>query len=420
MVWSWHVIFPELAPRVRGRCSAAAGSMWHERTDFGRFQHCRRPGSAATMGATFGLLQIVRKEPKAMDAPVIDRTKLESFLARAVADLSAGYGGVMVSLGSKLGLYKAMAGAGPISSIELAARAGCAERYVREWLNAQAAGGYVGYHAVSDTYELSPEQAIVLADEDSPVYIPNAWNVPASMWFDEHKAVEAFRTGKGVAWGQHESRLYCGVAAFYRNAYRGSLLSEWLPALDGVVRRLHDGIAVADVGCGHGHSTVLMAEAFPQSRFHGFDPHAASIDEARRIAADAGVAARAGFEVARAVDYPGRDYGLICFFDCLHDLGDPVAAARHAAEALAPDGTVMLVEPFANDRVEDNLSPVARLYYAASTTICCAHAISEGGNLVLGAQAGEARLAEVFRKAGFTHFRRAAETPFNLILEARR
>ena len=355
-----------------------------------------------------------------MNARVIDQTKLESFLTRAVADLSAGYGGVMVSLGSKLGLYKAMAGAGPISSRELAARAGCTERYVREWLNAQAAGGYVGYHAVSDTYELSPEQAMVLADEDSPVYIPNAWNVPASMWFDEHKAVEAFRTGKGVAWGQHESRLYCGVAAFYRNAYRGSLVSEWLPALDGVVGRLRDGIAVADVGCGHGHSTVLMAEAFPQSRFRGFDPHAASIGEARRIAADAGVAARAGFEVARAVDYPGRDYGLICFFDCLHDLGDPVAAARHAAEALAPDGTVMLVEPFANDRVEDNLSPVARLYYAASTTICCAHAISEGGNLVLGAQAGEARLAEVFRKAGFTHFRRAAETPFNLILEARR
>ena len=355
-----------------------------------------------------------------MDAPIINQTKLESFLTRAIADLSAGYGGVMVSLGSKLGLYKAMAGAGPINSRELAARAGCAERYVSEWLNAQVAGGYVGYHAVSGTYELSPEQAMVLADEDSPVYIPNAWNVPASMWFDEDKAIEAFRTGKGVAWGEHHGRLYCGVAAFYRNAYRGSLLSEWLPALDGVVERLEAGIAVADVGCGHGHSTLLMAEAFPRSRFHGFDGHPASIDAARRNAADAGLSTRVTFDVTRAIDYAGRNYGLICFFDCLHDMGDPIAAARHAAEVLAPDGTVMLVEPFANDRIEDNISPVARLYYAASTTLCCAHAISEGGNLVLGAQAGEARLAEVFRKAGLTRFRRAAETPFNLILEARR
>jgi len=351
---------------------------------------------------------------------MIDQTKLESFLARAVGDLSAGYGGVMVSLGSKLGLYKAMSGAGPISSKELAARAGCAERYVREWLNAQAAGGYVGYHAISDTYELSPEHAMVLADEHSPVFIPNAWQVPASMWFDEEKAIEAFRSGKGVAWGEHDGRLYCGVAAFYRNAYRGSLVSEWLPALDGVVEKLNAGITVADVGCGYGHSSVLMAQAFPQSRFHGFDVQSTSIDEARRNAAETGLAARVTFDAARAVDYPGKEYGLICFFDCLHDMGDPIAAARHAAEVVAPDGTVMLVEPFANDRVEDNISPVARLYYAASTTLCCAHAISEGGNLVLGAQAGEARLAEVFRKAGFTRFRRAAETPFNLILEARR
>jgi SAM-dependent methyltransferase len=355
-----------------------------------------------------------------MDASVIDRTKLESFLVRAVGDLSAGYGGVMVSLGSKLGLYKAMAGAGPISAGELAARAGCAERYVAEWLNAQAAGGYVAYHAASDTYELSPEQAMVLADEDSPVFIPNAWQVPGSMWFDEHRAIQAFRTGKGVAWGDHDGRLYCGVAAFYRNAYRGSLLTDWLPALDGIVDRLKAGIEVADVGCGHGHSTLLMAEAFPRSRFHGFDAHPGSIEEARRHAAESGLADRVTFEVTRAVNYPGRNYGLICFFDCLHDMGDPVAAAWHAAGALAPDGTVMLVEPFANDRVEDNLSPVARLYYAASTMLCCAHAISEGGKLVLGAQAGEARLAEVFRKAGFGRFRRAAETPFNLILEARR
>jgi ubiquinone/menaquinone biosynthesis C-methylase UbiE len=210
------------------------------------------------------------------------------------------------------------------------------------------------------------------------------------------------------------------VAAFYRNAYRGSLLSEWLPALDGVVDQLTAGITVADVGCGHGHSTILMAQAFPHSRFHGFDSHAASIEDARRNAADAGVADRVVFDVARAVNYPGGNYGLICFFDCLHDMGDPVAAARYAAKVLAASGTVMLVEPFANDQVEDNVSPVARMYYAASTTLCCAHAISEGGSLVLGAQAGEARLADVFRKAGFTHFRRAAATSFNLILEGRR
>jgi SAM-dependent methyltransferase len=355
-----------------------------------------------------------------METPVIDQTKLDSFLSRAVGDLSAGYGGVMVSVGTKLGLYKAMAGAGPISPLELAARTGCAERYVREWLNSQAAGGYVHYHAISSTYELSPEQALVLADEESPVYMPHAWQVPASMWLDEEKTIEAFRTGQGVAWGEHDDRLHFGVASFYRNAYHGSLVAQWLPALEGVVERLEAGIAVADVGCGHGHSSLLMAEAFPRSRFHGFDTHTASITAARQHAAKAGLDARVTYEVARAVDYPGGDYGLICFFDCLHDMGDPVAAARYAAGALAPDGTVMLVEPFANDRIEDNLSPVARIYYTASVTLCCAHAISEGGRQVLGAQAGESRLAEVFRKAGFTRFRRVAETPFNLILQAQR
>lgn len=355
-----------------------------------------------------------------MQAPVVDQAKLNTFFMRALEDLSAGYGGVMVSLGSRLGLYKAMSGAGPITSRDLAARTGCTERYVREWLNAQVAGGYVAYHAVSGTYELTREHAMVLADEQSPMFLPSAWQVPASMWFDFEKVVEAFRTGSGIAWGDHDHRLHCGVAAFYRNAYRGSLVSEWLPALDGVMEHLERGIAVADVGCGHGHSTVLMAEAFPASNFHGFDAHPGSIEASRRNAAEAGVSARASFELACATDYPGGNYGLICFFDSLHDMGDPVAAARHAGNALAPGGTVMLVEPFANDRVEDNLSPVARLYYAASTTLCCPNAVWEGGDLVLGGQAGEARLAEVFRRAGFTHFRRAAATPFSLILEARR
>lgn len=349
----------------------------------------------------------------------VDQTKLDAIVTRAIGDLSAGYGGVMVSLGHRLGLYRGLAGAGPLSSRELASRTGCAERYVREWLGSQVAGGYVAYHAISDTYELTPEQALVLADEDSPYFIPNAWAVPASMWSDEDKAVEAFRTGKGIAWGDHDGRLFCGVAAFYRNAYRASLVAEWLPALDGVVEKLRAGALVADVGCGHGHSTVLMAEAFPASEFRGFDTHPQSVAEARTIAARAGVSGRTHFTTARANDYPGAGYDLICFFDCLHDMGDPVAAATHAARAIAPGGTVMLVEPFANDHVEDNVSPVARIYYSASTTICCAHAISDGGRMVLGAQAGEARLADVFRKAGFSHFRQALATPFNLILEAR-
>ncbi|WP_331374655.1 class I SAM-dependent methyltransferase [Sinorhizobium chiapasense] len=350
----------------------------------------------------------------------IDQAKLDAIVSRAIGDLSAGYGGVMVSLGNRLGLYKALAGAGPLTSNELANRADCAERYVREWLGSQVAGGYVTYHASSGTYELSPEQALVLAEEDSPVFIPHAWAVPASMWADENKAVEAFRSGKGIAWGDHDGRLYCGVAAFYRNAYKASLVAEWLPALSGgIEKKLRTGARVADVGCGHGHSTVLMAKAFPASRFHGFDIHPESVAEARKVAEEAGVSDRVTFASARADSYPGADYDLICFFDCLHDMGNPVAAAAHAVKAIAGEGSVMLVEPFANDRVEDNVSPVARIYYAASTTICCAHAISDGGHLVLGAQAGEARLADVFRKAGFSRFRRALETPFNLILEAR-
>jgi SAM-dependent methyltransferase len=355
-----------------------------------------------------------------MEALQLDQARLEAFATRAVADIAASYTGVMVSLGHKLGLYKAMAGAGPLSARELAARAGCAERYVREWLNAQAAGGYLEYHAQSETYELAREHALVLADEDSAFFVPPAWNMPAAMWADEHKALDAFRTGRGVAWSEHDERMACGVAAFYRNGYRAALVPQWLPALDGVVARLQAGIAVADVGCGHGHSTLLMAKAFPNSRFYGFDPHRASIEAARRNAKEQGLESRMRFEVTSATDYPAEGYGLVCFFDALHDMGDPVGAARHAATTLAPGGTVMLVEPFAHDRVEDNLNPTGHLYYGASTVICCAHAISEGGKLVLGAQAGPKRLAEVCRKAGLTHFRVAAETPFNLICEVRR
>jgi SAM-dependent methyltransferase len=350
----------------------------------------------------------------------INEAKLNAFLEAAVYDLAAGYGGVMVSLGDKLGLYKTMDGAGRLSPDEVAERTQCATRYVREWLNSQAAAGYIDYHTEDKTYELPAEHAMVLAQSDSPVFIPHAWNVPASMWFDEAKTLEAFRTGKGVSWDDHDGRLFCGVAAFYRNAYRGDLVSTWLPSLRGMTDKLAAGIKTADIGCGHGHSTILMAEAFPESTFHGFDYHHESIEEARANAIRAGVDDRVRFDVASAKDYPADGFDLICFFDCLHDMGDPVGAARHAASALAENGTVMLVEPYAGDTVEDNLNPIGRLYYSASSTICCAHALSEDGGMALGAQAGKARLEQVFNEAGFRHFRTAMHTPFNLILEARR
>jgi 2-polyprenyl-3-methyl-5-hydroxy-6-metoxy-1,4-benzoquinol methylase len=350
----------------------------------------------------------------------IDRLKLDTLLTTALNDLSGAYGGVMIAIGHKLGLYKTMSGAGPLSSTQVAKRSGCAERYVREWLNSQVAGGYVRYHPTSQSYELTREQAMVLADEESPVFFPCVWDVVASLWFDERKSIDAFRTGKGIGWGEHDHRLYCGVASFYRNGYVASLVPEWLPALDGVVPKLEAGAKVADIGCGYGHSTIIMAKAFPKSRFWGFDVHEASIEEARKYAREADVSDRVTFEVAKATEYRAEQYDLICFFDCLHDMGHPDQALRYAADALAQDGTVMLVEPFANDNVEENLNPIGRLYYAASTTLCCAHAISERGDYVLGAQAGEGRLARIAKGSGFSRFRRAKATPFNLILEARR
>ncbi|MPR11463.1 class I SAM-dependent methyltransferase [Microvirga tunisiensis] len=349
----------------------------------------------------------------------IDQHKLDALAGRLLGDLSAGYGGVMVSLGDKLGLYRAMAGSGPLSSHEIARRSGCSERYVREWLNSQVAGGYIDYHPASATYELTPEQAAVLADDTSPVFLPHAWQVVASMWADEAKTLNAFKTGEGVSWGEHSEGLYCGVAAFYRNCYTASLVSEWLPTLTGLTAKLEKGAKVADVGCGHGHSTVLMAQAYPESRFWGFDAHEGSIEIARGVAREAGVAERVSFEVASADEYARHTYDLICFFDCLHDMGRPVDAMRYARTAMAEDGTIMLIEPYAGDRVEDNINPVGRLYYAASTTMCCAHAISEHGTHVLGAQAGPRRLDAVLKSAGFGTVRQAAQTPFNLIIEAR-
>jgi SAM-dependent methyltransferase len=354
-----------------------------------------------------------------LDKQTIDTARLEALVGQAVGELAGAYGGLMIDIGQKLGLYKAMAGSGPLTSQEVARASGCAERYVREWLNAQAAGGYVAYHRESGTYELTAEQALLLADEGSPVFMPPIWEVIAAGWADEAKTLEAFRTGRGVSWGEHDGRLHCGVAAFYRNGYRASLVSEWLPALDGVVARLEAGGRVADVGCGHGHSTLLMAEAFPNAQFFGFDTHEGSVAAAQSHALEAGLSDRTHFLRSDAKEPLPGPFDLISFFDCLHDLGHPVEAARRAREALAEDGVLMLVEPNAADRVEDNLNTVGRIYYSGSTWLCCAHAISEGGTHVLGAQAGEARLTQICRQAGFSRVRRAAQTPFNLILEAR-
>jgi SAM-dependent methyltransferase len=290
---------------------------------------------------------------------------------------------------------------------------------VREWLNSQAAGGYVDYHPSSATYALSPEQAAVLADEESGVFFPPAWDCPSSMYRDEELALEAFRTGRGVAWSEHDDRLACGVAAFFRNTYRREVVQNWIPSLQGVEAKLRRGAVVADIGCGHGHSTIFMARAYPDSHFHGFDTHEGSIRAARENAKREGLGERVTFEIATAQSFEDHRYDLVCFFDCLHDMGDPVGALIHTRETLADGGTVMAVEPFANDRLEDNFNPVGRLYYSASTTICCAHALSEKGGYALGAQAGEARLGKMFQKAGFTHFRRATENAFNLVLEAR-
>lgn len=349
---------------------------------------------------------------------VLERST-EAFVGQAMADLAACYGGVMISTGYRLGLYRAMAGQGPMSSIEFASRTGCDERYAREWLNSQVVAGYLVYRDESETYELPAEHEPVLVDENSPLFLSGAFEIPAAMWADQERTLEAFRTGNGISWGEHDARLYHGIAGIYRNAYRASLVAEWLPALDGVVEKLERGARVADVGCGHGHSAVLMASAFDRSRFVGFDTHEDSLDAARREADAAGVADRVEFNSGDASSYPGS-YDLICFFDTLHDLGDPVGAARHALSALTEDGTLMVVEPYAGDSVNDNIGIVGRLYYGGSTTLCLAHSRSEDVGLALGAQAGPARLTAVLKEAGFGSVRVAYESPLNIVLEARR
>jgi SAM-dependent methyltransferase len=349
----------------------------------------------------------------------IDEAKLESFMHKAVGDMGAIISAPLMVIGEKLGLYRAMAGAGPLSSQEVAERSGASERYVREWLANQAAGGYIEYDPESDRFTLPDEQALALADEDSPFYILGVFESIASLYADEGKIMEAFRTGAGMGWHEHDPRLFTGTERFFRPGYRAHLIGEWIPALEGVKDKLERGATAADIGCGHGVSTVLMAQAFPNSEFYGFDYHAPSIEHARRAANEAGVGERAHFEVASAKEFPARDYDLVCAFDCLHDMGDPVGASAHVLETLDADGTWMIVEPFANDALQDNLTPVGRVFYGASTVICTPASLDQEVGLALGAQAGEGRLREVLEQGGFTRVRRATETPFNLILEAR-
>ena len=348
----------------------------------------------------------------------VDQTKLEELLGRFVNDFGATGFAATVVIGDKLGLYHALA-AGPATPAELAHRTSTHPRLVAEWLAAQAASGYVSHDPTSGRFWLTEEQAFALADEDGPVYLPGAFQVMVAAVKDEPKVTQAFRSGTGVGWHEHDPDLFAGTERFFRAGYAANLISSWIPALDGVQAKLEAGAQVADVGCGHGASTILMAQAWPNSSFAGFDYHQPSIQRAREAAAKAGVADRCTFEVAPASAYPGTGYDLVAIFDALHDMGDPVGAAAHIHRTLAPDGTFLLVEPYAGDRLEDNLTPIGRAFYAASTLLCVPHSLSEPVGLALGAQAGEQRLREVATAAGFGRFRRAAETPFNLIYEAR-
>jgi 2-polyprenyl-3-methyl-5-hydroxy-6-metoxy-1,4-benzoquinol methylase len=346
----------------------------------------------------------------------MNEAKLQEFMGKLVNDMGGAAILATVILGEELGLYRALADGTPVTSEELASKTKCNARLIREWLSAQAASGYLEY--TDGKFRLPAEQAMALANEDSPVYVAGGAVVLSAMFFDKDKLIAAFRGDGGVSWGDHHPCLFSGTEKFFRPGYRANLVTSWLPALDGVVVKLESGAKVADVGCGHGASTVVMAQAYPKSRFEGFDCHAPSVETAKQRAAHAGITDRASFSKADAKSYPGKDYDLVCFFDCLHDMGDPVGAARHAFQALKPGGTVLLVEPFANDKLEQNVNPVGRMFYAASTFICTPNSLSQEVGLGLGAQAGEARLRGVFMEAGFKSFRRATETPFNLILEA--
>lgn len=350
----------------------------------------------------------------------VDETKLNDFIGQMLGDLGGAYSTGLVRLGGNLGLYRALDEKGPMTPAELADATGLAERYVREWLSHHAASNYVEYDKATGRFALPPEQAMVFANEDSPVYMMGAFDTVAASMENQPLVEAAFRTGDGVGWGDQAGCLFCAVARFFRPGYKANLVASWLPALDGVVEKLTRGAKVADVGCGYGHSTMLMAEAFPSSEFVGFDFHEGSIAQAREHAAAHGTAANTRFEVATAKDFPGNDFDLVTCFDCLHDMGDPAGAADHIRQSLEPDGTWMIVEPFAQDDLENNLNPVGRLYYAASTMICVPTSLDQEVGEALGAQAGQRKLREVIvDRGGFRSLKRAAETPFNFILEAR-
>lgn len=351
-------------------------------------------------------------------AQPINEGKMQAFLGKVVGDFGAALSSVLVYIGQKLGLYRALAEAGPLAPAELAKRTGTVERYVREWLVNQAASGYVEYNANDGTYFLTAEQAVALTDESSPFFVGGGFYVIKAMTRAEPRITEAFRHGGGILWGENDPDLFIGTERFFRPGYMAHLVAEWIPALTGVEAKLKAGAKVADVGCGHGASTIIMARAFPNSRFYGFDNHAPSIEHARRTAAEAGVADRVSFQVVSADDYPNESYDLIAFFDCLHDMGDPVGAARHACETLDSDGSALIVEPMAGNSVEENFNPIGRTFSGASTLCCTANSMALGGP-ALGAVASEEALRQTVMAGGFKQFRRATETPFNRIFEAR-
>jgi 2-polyprenyl-3-methyl-5-hydroxy-6-metoxy-1,4-benzoquinol methylase len=350
----------------------------------------------------------------------IDEQKLHEFMIKAVGDIASTMSAMLVIIGDRLGLYKAMAEFGdPITSEELAKKTSTNERYIREWLANQAAGGYIMYNAANEKYTLPSEQAMALADENSPVYVHGAYQSIKSFFKDEEKFIEVFKTGKGLRWGEHNHDLFEGTARFFKPNYVGNLVSSWIPSLDGIEEKLKQGAKVADIGCGYGISTILMAKAYPNSKFYGFDNHNPSIEQAKEQSRKEGITSNVEFSSVSASDKSiGNDYDLITFFDCLHDMGDPIGAMKFAKQSLKPDGTCMIIEPMANDKVEDNLNLVGRMYYAASTVVCVPNSLADNGP-ALGAQAGEKKIKEISEAAGFTKFRRATQTPFNIIYEVK-
>lgn len=353
-----------------------------------------------------------------MEQMELNETKLHEFLGKIITEMGAAANGALIILGDRLGLYKSLAANGPMTSEQLSEATGTTERYVREWLSAQAASTFIEYDAKKNKFWMTPEQAAALGNEDSDVLMTGGFYAISSMYRDEPKIEHSFKSGEGVSWGDHDGCLFCGTEKFFRPTYKTNLITNWIPSMVGVEEKLRKGAKVADVGCGHGVSTIVMAEAFPNSEFIGYDFHEKSIARASALAKNAGVN-NISFKVATAKAFPGNNYDLVCFFDCLHDMGDPVGACKHVVKALKPDGTCMIVEPFANDTLQENLNPVGRAMYAFSTMICTPSSISQEVGLGLGAQAGEKRLKKVIMSGGFKSFRRAAETPFNLILEAR-